>query len=448
METNGLEHRRVCLGMPGYDSITAGAAQGFYMASAGRTRIDGRAVALDVDRRHAEGSLLANSFNRLWAWALNENHRGPAVDYFAMLHADIEPQIWWLDKAIAEMERGDYDVLSVVVPIKDPNALTSTALERPDGNPWAPLCRITMKEVYDLPETFDESHTGYPLLLNTGCWVCRFDKLKDLGLAFTINDRIIFNQAADEFVAEVESEDWNFSRQCHAAGLRLGATRKIGLNHAGKALFTNQTVWGEQHFDQSLVNASVLPKDDGAWKFPHDVEGWLSYREGKALADLARGKRVLEIGSYCGRSTICMAQTAESVVAIDPFDGSGTPRPRSTADEFRDNIARYGVADRVEAIHPDGAIPRPKFDLAFIDGAHDSDSVQADIDKSLACLKPDGLLVFHDYRSEPGECDGRWDPGVNEAVDRLVIDGGEILARHETIAVVRPPAYMREEALA
>jgi hypothetical protein len=53
------------------------------------------------------------------------------------------------------------------------------------------------------------------------------------------------------------------------------------------------------------------------WKFPTDVRGWLTPKEGETLAQLAEGKLVLEIGSYHGLSTICMAQTAKMVHAID-----------------------------------------------------------------------------------------------------------------------------------
>lgn len=455
MESNAnhqpaLEKRRVLLGMPGYSGITSGASQSFWVCTSGRTRIGGKAVTLEVDRQYQGGSLLAMCFNRLWCWALNDSHKGGKVDYFAMLHSDVEPEVYWLDKLIAEMERCDYDVLSAVVPLKDPNGITSTALARPDGDPWRPLCRLTMKEVYDLPETFDESHTGHPLLLNTGCWVCRFENVSQHGMHFTINDRIIFDKKADEFVAEVESEDWNFSRQCNAAGLKLGATRKIGLHHVGNAHFSNQAAWGEQYFDSALVRQSqVKPQPAKEYVFPHYVDGWLLPEEGAALSELSRGKRVLEIGSYCGKSTICIAQTAEHVVAVDPHDGRGTFRPRETRQEMLKNLRDFGLADKVTIVHPDEFVPEEwgPFDVGFVDGAHDYGSVQQDNDKLRRCLNPDGIIAFHDYRVKPGDVDSRWDPGVTQSVDELISDGGELLAIHGTIAVVRPPGNFFNSAL-
>src|SRR5690606_27987830 len=104
------------------------------------------------------------------------------------------------------------------------------------------------------------------------------------------------------------------------------------------------------------------------WKFPKDVDGWLTYEEGRALADAAAGKCVLEIGSYCGRSTICMAQTAQHVHWIDPHDGRGTPNPRDTRAVFDRNVAWHGLSDKVSEYSDSPNHWRGPFGLVFIDG--------------------------------------------------------------------------------
>lgn len=434
--------RGVFLGMPGYGDLTIGASVGLFGATSGQVSIDGEPVKLTAHRDYAQGSLLGHVFNRLWCGAGNRALSGERVDYFAMIHSDIEPERHWLDKLITEMEARDLDVLGVVVPIKSTHGLTSIALDKP-GQQWHPLCRLTMKEVYDLPETFTEDDTGHPILINTGLWVCRFSVEICKQLHFTINDRVSFDDVKGEFVPEVEPEDWFFSRRCHELGLRVGATRKVKLLHAGNQRFSNEFVWGDQKFDTEFVDQSVVPvyeqSDAG---FPRDVDGWLMTEEGLALAELADGKQVLEIGSYCGRSTVCMAKTAAHVTACDYFDGRGTPRPQNTLAIFNANIERYGLADKVTTHHPDDELPEEEFDLVFIDGAHDYESVAADIRKALLAIKTDGLLAFHDYRVKPGEFDSGWDPGVTQAVNELIADGGELLARHATVAVVRPPALI------
>jgi len=437
--TQPLPQKRVFLGMPGYGNLTNGAARGFYHATAGRLRIGGEEFGVALDRVQHTGSLLAQNFNALWCGAINVDAQGPPVDYFAMLHSDVEPEEGWLDRMIEEMEAKDLDMLGAVVPIKSMAGLTSIALQNPNGDAWRPLCRLTMSEVLRLPETFTVDDTGYDILLNTGCWVCRFDRDIAKQVHFTINDSIRFDEERGICVAEVEPEDWFFSRRMRECGVRIGATRKVKLVHAGEMRFGNETAWGNREFDSDYVSASVLPMS-----FPHDVNGWLLAEEGTALQELARGKRVLEIGSYCGKSTICLAQTAEHVTAVDYFDGRSTPEPKDTFAVFWENLRRYRVDSRVATLSPDEEFGEG-FDLAFIDGAHDIESVRADIDKALRSIKPGGLLVFHDYRTRSGEFDGRWDPGVTEAVNELLANGGEMISTHATVAVVKPPALITSE---
>jgi predicted O-methyltransferase YrrM len=228
--------------------------------------------------------------------------------------------------------------------------------------------------------------------------------------------------------------------------LKVGATRKIKLLHVGKYRFSNASSWGSDYFDSTFVPESILPvKDRDGFEFPRDVDGWLLPEEGKALYELAKDKRVLEIGSYCGKSTICLAKSAKLVVSVDPHDGRGTPRPKNTLAEFISNLERYGVRDKVTALLSISKVDS-EFDIVFIDGAHDADSVEADIQHAVNHLSPNGLIVFHDYREFPGQYDGGWDPGVNESVDDFISDGAELLTTYATLAVVRPPAAILEEA--
>jgi hypothetical protein len=310
--------RRVFLAQPGYGEQTAGSARAFWRAT--------RLPDAQVVRAYREGSLLAANFNALWCDALNVARAG-RLDYFAMIHADVEPADHWLDALIDEMEVRDLDVLGVVVPIKDRHGLTSLALDRPDGDTWRPLARLTMTEVFRLPETFTSDDIGHPLLLNTGLWACRFREEWARQVHFTINDRIV-TLPDGRYTAQCEPEDWFFSRLCHELGLKIGATRKVQLTHRGAAPFSNARAWGEP-FDAAWIDRSPLPASTDPFVLP-DIPGWLHHAEGKALAEMARGKRVLEVGSYCGLSTVCMARTAKHVVSVDPHDGRGTTAPQAT----------------------------------------------------------------------------------------------------------------------
>lgn len=418
--------RTALLGMPGYQGLTTKAARGFYRAATGGS--------LAVQYVCADSSLLAQNMNILWCAALNAAARGAPVDLFAMQHSDIEPEENWLELLVAEMDATGLDVLGVVSPIKDHRGVTSVAVGRADGDPWRVDRRLTMTEVYALPQTFTSADVGGPLLLNTGLWACRFDPAWAKGVHFEVNDRIVWSETARAYCPEVEPEDWNLSRQFHRLGLKVGCTRGVRLEHRGSYGFPNGAAWGTQETDAEYGRVA------GGFVFPEAVPGWLSAEEGEALWRLARGMRVLEVGSYCGRSTVCLAQSAAHVTAVDTFDGRGTPAPGDTRAAFDAALAGFGVAGRVEARpgRAEDVLPRLRertYDLAFIDGAHDRASVARDAALAAPLLRPGGLLAFHDYR--PGD-PADPDPGVAEAVGEILAAGGELLARAGSVAVVRP----------
>lgn len=407
---------RTFLAAPGYGSQTAAAGRGIWRA---------RRDMSDVAVPHIASSLLAANFNGLWCSALNEEFTGNGVDYFAMIHSDVGPDDYWLDVLIEEMEEKNLDVLGVAIPIKDDRGLTSLCID--DGSTWRPKQRITMRELSSLPETFTSDDVNGPLLINTGCWVCRFDLEWATKVKFTVNDRIVFNGPEERYQAEVEPEDWYFSRLCHELGLRIGATRKVSAMHRGEVDFSNQNVWGKVFDDQYGATEPVV-KD----LFPLDIEGWLRPDEGLRLAELSKGKDVLEIGSYCGRSTVCIARTAKSVACVDYWDGRATPMPQSTYGKFLENVGRYNVKHKISEFAPEDDLPVNRFDLAFIDGDHSEKEVKQDIAKAERALRPNGLLVFHDYHSAD-------DPGVTTAVDEYLASGAELLETVKNLAVVRPP---------
>jgi hypothetical protein len=429
MTTNRTD-RRIVLGMPGYGKQTSAAGRALWRACSDMS---------NVTVEYSPGSLLACNFNKLWCTALNMAHQGQRVDYFAMLHDDIGCQDFWLDALIDELEAKQLDVLGVAVPIKDSRGLTSLALHH-RGDNWNVECRLSMHDVYDLPETFTSDDVGgLPLLLNTGCWVAKWDQQWARKVHFEINDRIVFDRTKNVYCPEVESEDWFFSRMLNELGLKIGATRKIAVKHEGDAEFPNTFRWGSQAYDNE---SHVYPRKSSPVPnaFPREVPGWLHESEGKALAELAEGKRVLEIGSYCGLSTVCMGRTAEHITSCDYFDGRGTPSPDDTLPKFKANIERYGLSEKVAIIHPDDlAALDQSFDFIFIDGAHDYESVAADAAKSLPLLAPGGLLAFHDFKHP---CHG----GIERVIDGLILDGGELISVTETLAVVRPPAAILQEA--
>ncbi len=129
------------------------------------------------------------------------------------------------------------------------------------------------------------------------------------------------------------------------------------------------------------------------------IDGWLTPREGEELARLSKGKLVLEIGSYCGRSTTAM-QECKALLSIDPHDSSTTePHPkRDTLNSFLWNVATFPVIPLLGKIEDLVSFLVPStFDLIFIDGDHSFDACTRDIQLAQKLIKPNGIIAVHDY---------------------------------------------------
>lgn len=204
-------------------------------------------------------SILTYTFNSLWCAALNMREQG--ITHFAMLHDDIQPADGWIDTLLEEMNRVDADIISVVVPLKENSGLTSTAI---DTDPWRPR-RLTMREVAKMPETFSRLDLSpgmpeaIPLLINTGCWLCKFTDEWVARACFHVRDKII--RTNGHFEPRVASEDWEFSRFARKEGLKVYATTKVHLTHSGTAQFQNWGLWGQETDEVNIPEAPSSPDD-------------------------------------------------------------------------------------------------------------------------------------------------------------------------------------------
>jgi predicted O-methyltransferase YrrM len=158
----------------------------------------------------------------------------------------------------------------------------------------------------------------------------------------------------------------------------------------------------------------------------------LTQREANALAELAAGKEVLEIGSAFGYSAVVMALAGASVYAVDPH----TWIAQSHA-VMLENVAAYGVLDRVTILaqYSFTALPElvssgREFDVVWVDGDHEAPTVAHDVTMALKLLKPDGILLCHDY--DEATC-----PGVKISLDAWKVPTTVI----DTLAVYRPDQW-------
>lgn len=158
--------------------------------------------------------------------------------------------------------------------------------------------------------------------------------------------------------------------------------------------------------------------------FWEEIKGFLADTEAAALAAAAakaatRGP-ILEIGSYCGKSTVCIAlampKDGPSLFALDHHQGSEehqpgeffhdpalldeTARGVDTFGEFRRNVDAAGVADRVVPIVTgsqqaarDWTTPLA---MVFIDGGHSLEAAITDYRCWQGFLMRGGILAIHD----------------------------------------------------
>jgi glycosyltransferase involved in cell wall biosynthesis len=183
------------------------------------------------------------------------------------------------------------------------------------------------------------------------------------------------------------------------------------------------------------------------------VEGWLRDEEAELLVAVARRAvtehatpTVVEIGSFCGKSTIVLASAARTanpdalVYAIDPHEGvvgaedglDDLAVVAPTFEQFQRNIADAGLSEMIEPIrlHSYEVTWRSPIAFLFIDGLHGYSSVARDFFHFERHLLDGACVAFHD-------CDDSY-PGVRTFVEGLAGSGCyEEMTRAGSLVVLR-----------
>ena len=161
------------------------------------------------------------------------------------------------------------------------------------------------------------------------------------------------------------------------------------------------------------------------------IKGFLDEREAYCLYDLAlkAGKigPCLEIGSYCGKSSVYLGMACKEnstvLFSIDHHTGSEEQQPGEeyfdpdlldketgkidTFKFFRKTITEFNLEDIVIPVigrsTTIGRIWRTPLGLIFIDGSHAYESVLSDYEIWAKNLIPGGYLLFHDIFSDPAK---------------------------------------------
>lgn len=178
-----------------------------------------------------------------------------------------------------------------------------------------------------------------------------------------------------------------------------------------------------------VIEPDVLAAFEAAKGFMPRDEGLALYRAAVDAARRLPGLPLLEVGSYCGRSTILLAEAARAAgtvaVTVDHHRGSEEqqpgweyhdpglvdPDPRvgrmDTLPEFRRTLYAAGLEDQVLAIVGGSARAAALWSgplaLVFVDGGHTDEHATNDYEGWAPHIAPDGLLVIHDVFPDPAD---------------------------------------------
>lgn len=168
--------------------------------------------------------------------------------------------------------------------------------------------------------------------------------------------------------------------------------------------------------------------------FPIDinnVKGFLADDEAMALHQYALESSqqgpVLEVGSYCGKSTLYLAHAAKQnnsvVFAIDHHRGSeehqlgeeyhdadlydASEGLMDTFKEFRKNMRACNVEDTVVPVVAPSRVAAKQWHtplaMVFIDGGHSFEAAETDYRSWVTHIRIGGILAIHDLFPNPDE---------------------------------------------
>lgn len=153
-------------------------------------------------------------------------------------------------------------------------------------------------------------------------------------------------------------------------------------------------------------------------------------------------KRMIEIGSFVGESTVLFAQNFKSVIAIDPFmEGYDDADPTSYLFEFNNvyqtYLERTGDHKNIQTIvsTSDDAIGQlngSKYDFIYIDGLHTYEGVKKDIENYLPLVKSGGYIGGHDYTDIVPHL-----VGVKRAVDEMLGEPDKVFGDNSWVKLVK-----------
>lgn len=210
-----------------------------------------------------------------------------------------------------------------------------------------------------------------------------------------------FNEKGKDYFKELDI--WDINWDFHANRL------------AGKGIKTEYNPF-------TLMQKPVSDAERHILQLVEPMQGWFTDSEKLALFRTvqaqAKDGKILEIGSFMGRSTNAIAHasvnTQREIYALDVWldfgedldDRAQSDNGLFILNSFLKNTQWFLEKLRVlkgSTTQYKYLLSQLEFDLIFVDAAHDYSNVVNDITIALSCIKPNGFMIGHDYHNMGGE---------------------------------------------
>ena len=148
-----------------------------------------------------------------------------------------------------------------------------------------------------------------------------------------------------------------------------------------------------------------------------------------ALTKITNAKRIFEIGTFNGNTSLLLATNTPRDAIITTLDlppdeielheenklnlADADQNDQHLRQVFKNKGAFYikrasaDIQSKIKVIHQNSHDFEPsanglcaKQDIVFVDGGHDYSTIKNDTEKALRMLKPNGVIIWHDYLSK------------------------------------------------
>lgn len=266
----------------------------------------------------------------------------------------------------------------------------------------------------------------------------------------------------------------NLALGANVSALTLGSPRSI-VQYASEALFLRRALSASRGLPERQVwdevPGAAAGETAGIRLANLETGSWPAVQP-TYLADIVnlsricaaiRPRRVFEIGTYTGYSTLHLALNSPDDARIHSLDlpktdSAATPALRTTimddahirgAARERDYLfSGSDAAARIELLFGDSAIfdfspYHDTIDLFFIDGAHSYDYVRSDTRAALTCVRSGGVIAWHDFGRSGLNGVARWLLEMRAQGWPVVAAPGGSLA-YMVVPASRPPEVRSE----